>query len=201
MKAEILELVKPTILTRGFAKLTSDEIARIAGVSKRTLYRYFRSKEEIVLEITADLRTSIQAMFDAELNDRSREPLDRLRRIVEQMAVTVNTLAPQFLLDIEKQMPLEFKKIVAFREARLRTLAQLLHEGQQTGSVRKDLDPPLSIEILLAAVNGVLRPSFLASIRHDFKSSFEALFDQFLYGIVLRPQGLRVAGRSGLTSG
>ncbi|MCE9598308.1 MAG: TetR/AcrR family transcriptional regulator [Spirochaetia bacterium] len=187
MKDEILELVRPAVLSGGFAKLTSDEMARLSGVSKRTLYRYFRSKEEIVLEITAGMRTSLQALFDRELNDRSRPPLVRLHSILVQIATMINTFAPQFMLDIEKQMPLEFKKMMEFRAARLRSLSALIREAQESGAVRQNVDPSLSIEILLASVNGVLRPSFLASIRHDFKSCFEALFDQFLNGIVTPP--------------
>ena len=50
---------------RGFRRVTSDELAREAGISKRTLYRHFRSKEEILSGVIEREMGRIAALLDA----------------------------------------------------------------------------------------------------------------------------------------
>ncbi len=50
-RAQILSLAKKRFERFGFNKTTVDEIARDAGISKRTLYQEFESKEKILEEL------------------------------------------------------------------------------------------------------------------------------------------------------
>ena len=48
---QVLTLAKRRFERFGFTKTTVDEIARDAGISKRTLYQEFESKEKILEEL------------------------------------------------------------------------------------------------------------------------------------------------------
>jgi AcrR family transcriptional regulator len=48
---------------RGFDAVTTDEIARAAGISPRTFFRYYPSKDEIVLELGSRLHDRLLAAF------------------------------------------------------------------------------------------------------------------------------------------
>jgi len=58
---EILEAARKVFAKRGFDQATVDDIAAAAGVSKGTLYLYFRSKRDIYFEA---LRRDILALHD-----------------------------------------------------------------------------------------------------------------------------------------
>src|ERR1700731_4781356 len=48
IRAELSEAALQLLVERGFESVTIDDLARVAGVSRRTFFRYFSSKEDMV---------------------------------------------------------------------------------------------------------------------------------------------------------
>jgi len=44
----IMDHAAELFLNRGFSRVTTDELARAVGVSKKTIYLHFRSKEQLL---------------------------------------------------------------------------------------------------------------------------------------------------------
>ncbi|KAF0865251.1 TetR/AcrR family transcriptional regulator [Pseudomonas sp. LD120] len=78
----------------GFQITSMDKIAATAGVSKRTVYNHFPSKEELFAEILHQLWTSISAQSEvAYRSDRSlREQLEKVLRAKLQLLADDNFL-------------------------------------------------------------------------------------------------------------
>ena len=66
---------------RGFEHCTIDEIARAAGVGKRTVYNYFRTEEDLVVSFMVDLEQQLQA--DAALTQARGSVTSILTRFIE----------------------------------------------------------------------------------------------------------------------
>lgn len=50
---------------QGFDSVTVDDVARAAGISARTFFRYFSSKDDIVLDLVTRLQGRLVVAFDA----------------------------------------------------------------------------------------------------------------------------------------
>jgi AcrR family transcriptional regulator len=66
----ILRSARELIACKGYDGLTMRDLARVAGVSDKTLYNLFESKDRLVMMAVADLLEDIAARVDA----RSRQP-------------------------------------------------------------------------------------------------------------------------------
>jgi TetR/AcrR family transcriptional regulator, regulator of mycofactocin system len=72
----------------GFEAVTIEEIARAAGISPRTFFRYFPSKDDIVLELASRLHDRLLAEFEERPEHESA--VEALRRAY----VVTSTVAP-----------------------------------------------------------------------------------------------------------
>lgn len=87
-KEKILDTSLELFCKRGYYKVSTNEIARAAGISIGNLYFYFPNKETIFLEILDQYHQSFQEIHNTflhELENADGNPKDFLRKLMEMI--------------------------------------------------------------------------------------------------------------------
>jgi len=71
----------------GYSQTTADALAKVVGVSKKTLYRLFTSKEGLMLFAARRVMKSIEAATDPCYHDHHRP-------VIERISALVNAITP-----------------------------------------------------------------------------------------------------------
>ena len=83
-KEQVLEAGLAVFAEKGLAAAKMSDIAKKAGVSYGLVYKYFPSKEQLLLELVTGAFTSSQVLID-EIRKKPLPPLERLREAFVQL--------------------------------------------------------------------------------------------------------------------
>jgi len=159
-----------------------DDLVAATGISKRTIYRYFRSKEEIINAVLDDLiagiALKIQAVFDS-----ADKPLDKIINMLGELTRNIRVIEPQFLYDLQKYYPHLWEKIERFRSQRIQQVFEALLAGGEQNFLRQ-VHPKIFTTALLASIRSVVNPVFIVENQLILEEAIQSLFSIFLYGIV-----------------
>ncbi|MCI3270142.1 TetR/AcrR family transcriptional regulator [Streptomyces cylindrosporus] len=141
----------------GYPKTTVEGIAARAGVGKQTIYRWWGSKADVLLEAFLDL--SAQAAREAgqepyaipDTGDLAADLKAVLRVTVDQLKdprfeVPSRALAAEGL--VNEQLGRE--SVAKLLEPQLQLYVDRLRSAQEAGQVRPELDPRIALELFVS---------------------------------------------------
>ena len=92
----ILEAARPIFLREGWAGASLERVAAESGISKMTVYRHFRSKEQLFEALLAAMCRHVRTVAEQAPLESAERPLDERLR-AEALAFTAALTQPQAL--------------------------------------------------------------------------------------------------------
>jgi AcrR family transcriptional regulator len=83
MKERILATASSLFDARGINSTGVDTIVAEAGIAKMTLYKYFRTKEDLVLEVLTRRSREFATWLSTRLEKTSTDPADKLQKLFD----------------------------------------------------------------------------------------------------------------------
>jgi AcrR family transcriptional regulator len=83
LKNKILVVATDLFQTRGINSTGVDTIVAVAGTTKMTLYKYFTSKENLILEVLEKGHQDFQSWLNEKLTSNSKKPSEKLQKLFE----------------------------------------------------------------------------------------------------------------------
>lgn len=145
MQDRIIESADKQIKKYGLRRFTVDDIAQDLGISKKTIYKHFSSKKEIIGAVV-DRAISLERKITDEALSGLSDWFDRLNAVV---SVHSHANVPYRLIDeIYRYFPEEKDRVDRLGEYKIKVLEGLLVQGIREGRLRPDLNPRVVILVL-----------------------------------------------------
>jgi AcrR family transcriptional regulator len=160
-----------------------DEIARELGMSKKTIYQYYKEKDDLVVQLCdQELRTR-EGEFD-KLNQTATDPIHEIMMISLKMKEMIQHINPMFFLDLQKFYPVAFKRFQQFRQnCAYRNILANIKAGIEQGIYRPDLDPEFISNYRLAQIDMLMFGTSFTFDKISFVRTHELILEMFVYGI------------------
>jgi AcrR family transcriptional regulator len=187
VRQRIVSGARRHFFAHGFRSVTVDDLADELGMSKKTLYAHFQSKPAIVEAAILDKFHDLDTELKRITTGGSSDFIATLQQLLACTLRHAEEIQPPFLRDIRRDSP-DLFKLVESRRATLiqKYFGRLFAAGRRSGMIRRDIAAVLLVEILLAAIQGVMNPRKFADLGITPRSAFSAIISVILEGILTR---------------
>lgn len=182
---QILEAAVKVFAKHGFHQSTVAQIAKEAGVADGTIYLYFKNKNDILVQFFSFRTKQVFESF-REAVDGAETSTDKLRNLVcchlaefqrdKDGAVVYQVETHQNSRLAEAQIK-EMSKM--YRDL----ISEIVEQGQQEGTIRRDLYVGLVKRFIIGAVDEVINTWLHSNGEYDLVSMADPLVDLFIKGI------------------
>ena len=187
----IRHAARARLLASGYSALTMDDLAHELGMSKKTLYRHFRSKDELIDSIIGEIGQAIRDRMDSVLANPQLDFTQKLCALVEVVSSNLALASPGMLHDLQRFAPQLYQKIDDLRQRNVPyVFGRLIRAGLAEGKVRPEIDPSFAVEFWLQAIRGLVHPAVLERTELTPRQTLERAIHLF-FGGLLSPAGRR----------
>lgn len=183
-KGRILAAARPMLLGSRYSGFTMDALASALGMSKKTLYVHFPSKQALGAAIIAATGATIRRQAGAAMAGPGGFP-EKLEAVLAIVGAQIGAMTPGFLQDLARHAPALFREIEGLKERNIPlVIGGILEIGMAEGMVRADIDIPFVVEYWLQIMKGMHEPAALARTGLTPREAFERGTEMFFLGVL-----------------
>ena len=187
----ILDTARRLFLCQGCSPLTMEGIAREAGVSKTTLYKYFPDKEKVVVGVMQSICDEIRQELE-KLVEKNRGKNMGISDFMQFFEVDRyrHFFQSDFIKDAITLYPAVLKQYMEWSAQTMFPLfSEFFQQAKRSGVLRKDVDPAyllMYLSMFSQASENMIRqqPEILGS--EKLQEAKKAFSDMFLHGILAK---------------
>ncbi|MCB0725024.1 MAG: TetR/AcrR family transcriptional regulator [Ignavibacteriae bacterium] len=145
----------------GFYKTSMDEIARDLQMSKKTIYKYFQSKEILLEAVAGWLMSESKDHIDSILSSKESVVV-KFTKIINIYNSKVLKCSDKWFTDLQIHAPRLWQKIDEFRTNRIyQVLSELIDEGKNEGLVDKEIPTCVIVSTYNSSMRSMINYKFL----------------------------------------
>lgn len=185
IRKRILAAAESRFFKLGFGKVTMSDIASDLKMSKKTLYAYYTSKEQLLSAVVENLHAEMDVKINALIDDREMDFVEKLKKLMEHGAMFYSRFGQTFLADIQRNAPEIWKNCDEFRRERMRSnLVQFFRHGVRDGYFRDDINEQVVTLLHVTAMQALITPEVLSQLPLSAAQLFETITKVVFEGIL-----------------
>lgn len=183
IESKILDASYKLFLKNGYRQTTMDEIAQLLGMSKKTLYKYYPGKLELLSAAFEIVKTKQTAKLEAILENKYISFPLKLKSTLTEMASLLGPINPELFADLREYAPEVWGNLTAYiNESAYLRISKLLEQGVSEGLVEPSVNIHIVVMLYAAAVQSLMDSKFVGlfpeAIQKGMKIPPSQIYDQ-----------------------
>ncbi len=167
----------------GVKSITMDEIAMHLGISKKTIYQFFKDKKELVLKVV-ESRLFQQEKEMTDITDKAADPIHEVILISEWLKEFFQNLNPYLMMEIQKYYPKAYGAFLEHKQkCMLNNIYDNIKKGVEVGLYRASIDLDTIARLRMFCVEASFNPENFPLAKKNINEVQLQLIEHFLYGI------------------
>lgn len=185
LRERMLVAARDLFYIHGFSRVTMEEIANKLGMSKKTIYKFFESKDEIVQDVVRKTLTEVDTACKELMLQSNVNFVDKLKQMMTTVGMQYSRMGRPLIEDLQRNSPAAWKMISDYRTEKIqRDFGTLLKEGIDKGVFRNDIDRELVLLIYTHSIQDIINPEILSRIPFTAAQVFDAIIKVIFEGIL-----------------
>jgi AcrR family transcriptional regulator len=180
---KIIEQIEDKLFKEGFYKTTMDDVASELGMSKKTIYKFFPSKDDLVMAIAKHFMNRMKSKILPALNS-DRNAIEKLGELIKILAGAAEKISNKRMEEMKRHFPQIWNEIDSFRTKMMfENITKVIDQGKKEGLF---IDYPTSIvmTILVVSVRSIVNPDFILNNSFSIIEGARFTFKIIIGGIV-----------------
>jgi AcrR family transcriptional regulator len=191
---KIVEMTEEKFFRDGFYKTTMDEVASELKMSKKTIYKFFPSKDDLIKAIAKHFMEGLKNKILPALNS-DKNAIEKLAELNNILAKVSQKVPSKRMDEIKTYFPSLWNEIDSFRTKMMfANITKVIDQGKEEG-LFIDYPTPIIMNTLVSAVRSTVNPEFI--LNNNFSISEAALYTfKVVIGGIVTEKGRKVFNKT-----
>ena len=184
MKDQIIEKTANLFKVYGIRSNTMDDVAREAGISKKTLYQYINDKEDLI-QLVIDYEYKRTEALIGDIKKQSINPIDSLIQLNFMIIEFMKEINPASINDLKKHFKLKYlSSSEKFQNLFFHFIDQNFNDGKQSGIYRNDINNKLIAQLHSERIQQITESKKIWDVQHSTPEIIKDMTAYYIRGLV-----------------
>lgn len=182
-KSKILKGATELFIRYGIRSVSMDNIANHLGVSKKTLYQFFKDKDEMVLSVTqAHIHRDMAEL--GKIADEAKNAIEEMVKLSACLRENFKDMNPSLLFDLQKYHHAAWDVWLKYKHDFIRNqIVRSIELGKKQGYFRMEVNTHVLATVRLETIQFAFDPVLFPKDKYELMEIQMQIFEHFIYGL------------------
>lgn len=167
----------------GVKSITMDEIATHLGISKKTIYQFYKDKKELVYKVV-ETKIQRQQLEMEEITEIAIDPVHEVILTSDLLKKVFQNMNPFLLMEVQKYYPRAYGVFKSHRDKCIFScIFNNIKKGMEMGLYRAGIDVDTIARLRMVCIDAAFNPENFPLAKKNLNELQVQLIEHFLYGI------------------
>lgn len=183
LQDKIIELGEDRLFKEGFYKTRMEDIAVELHMSKKTIYKFFPSKSDLVMAVANHFTKKMEGKI-LPILESNKNAIEKLAELLKLLSNTAGKIGDKVFKELKTHYPEVWQHVDSFRtEMMYGNITKVYDQGKREG-LFLDFPTPIVMNVFVNAVRSTVNPEFIINNNFSIVTAAQTTFRIVLGGVL-----------------